>query len=51
MLKELEEQMKEAARKFEFEKAAQIRDRLKAIKARIIHEQTAISGTSVLGAG
>jgi excinuclease ABC subunit B len=51
MLKELEEKMKEAARKFEFEKAAQIRDRLKAIKARIIHEQTASSGTSVLGAG
>ena len=51
MLKELEENMKEAARKFEFEKAAQIRDRLKAIKARIIHEQTASSGTSVLGAG
>jgi excinuclease ABC subunit B len=51
MLKELEENMKEAARKFEFEKAAQIRDRLKAIKARIIHEQTATSGTTVLGAG
>jgi excinuclease ABC subunit B len=51
MLKELEEKMKEAARKFEFEKAAQIRDRLKAIKARIIHEQTASSGASVLGAG
>jgi excinuclease ABC subunit B len=51
MLKELEEKMKEAARRFEFEKAAQIRDRLKAIKARIIHEQAASSGTSVLGAG
>ena len=51
MLKELEASMKEAARQFEFEKAAQIRDRLKAIKARIIHEQSAVSGTSVLGAG
>jgi excinuclease ABC subunit B len=51
MLKELEEKMKEAARRFEFEKAAQIRDRLKAIKARIIHEQSASSGASVLGAG
>jgi excinuclease ABC subunit B len=51
LLKELEEQMKEAARKFEFEKAAQIRDRLKAIKARAIHEQTATAGASVLGAG
>jgi excinuclease ABC subunit B len=31
-LAELEEKMREAARKFEFEKAAQIRDRIKAIK-------------------
>jgi excinuclease ABC subunit B len=51
LLKELEEQMKEAARRFEFEKAAQIRDRLKAIKARALHEQTATAGASVLGAG
>jgi excinuclease ABC subunit B len=51
LLKELEEQMKEAARKFEFEKAAQIRDRLKAIKARALHEQTATVSASVLGAG
>jgi excinuclease ABC subunit B len=29
---ELEERMKEAARKFEFEKAAQLRDRVKALK-------------------
>ncbi len=50
LLKELEESMKEAARKFEFEKAAQIRDRLKAIKARAIHEQTATSSAPVLGA-
>jgi excinuclease ABC subunit B len=32
-LSDLEEQMREAARKFEFEKAAQLRDRLKALKA------------------
>jgi excinuclease ABC subunit B len=51
LLKELEEQMKEAAKKFEFEKAAQIRDRLKAIKARAIHEQTATAGTGMRGAG
>jgi excinuclease ABC subunit B len=51
LLKELEEQMKEAAKKFEFEKAAQIRDRLKAIKARAIHEQTATAGAIVRGAG
>lgn len=50
-LKELENQMKEAAKKFEFEKAAQIRDRLKAIKSRAIHEETASSGASVRGAG
>jgi excinuclease ABC subunit B len=32
-LGELEERMREAARKFEFEKAAQIRDKLKALRA------------------
>jgi excinuclease ABC subunit B len=31
---ELEERMREAARKFEFEKAAQLRDRLKEMRAR-----------------
>ncbi len=30
---ELEERMREAARKFEFEKAAQLRDRVKSLKA------------------
>jgi excinuclease ABC subunit B len=33
LLDELEERMREAARKFEFEKAAQIRDKLKALRA------------------
>ncbi|MFB3829507.1 MAG: excinuclease ABC subunit UvrB [Bryobacteraceae bacterium] len=33
-LVELEERMRDAARKFEFEKAAQLRDRLKALKVR-----------------
>jgi excinuclease ABC subunit B len=33
---ELEEKMREAARKFEFEKAAQLRDRLKALRARAL---------------
>jgi excinuclease ABC subunit B len=33
LLAELEERMREAARKFEFEKAAQIRDKLKALRA------------------
>ena len=31
---ELEERMREAAKKFEFEQAAQIRDRIKALKTR-----------------
>jgi excinuclease ABC subunit B len=30
---ELEERMREAARKFEFEKAAQLRDKVKTLKA------------------
>ncbi|MBS1859653.1 MAG: excinuclease ABC subunit UvrB [Acidobacteria bacterium] len=33
LIGELEERMREAARKFEFEKAAQLRDRVKALKA------------------
>jgi excinuclease ABC subunit B len=33
---ELEEKMREAARKFEFEKAAQLRDRIKALKAKAV---------------
>ena len=32
LLKQLETQMREAAKKFEFEKAAQIRDRIKSLK-------------------
>jgi excinuclease ABC subunit B len=35
-LAELEERMRDAARKFEFEKAAQIRDRIKAVRAKSI---------------
>jgi excinuclease ABC subunit B len=33
---ELEQKMREAAKKFEFEKAAQVRDRIKALKARLV---------------
>jgi excinuclease ABC subunit B len=33
---ELEEKMREAARKFDFEKAAELRDRLKSLKARLL---------------
>ena len=32
---ELEERMRDAARKFEFEKAAQLRDRIKALRAAV----------------
>ena len=35
-LGELDERMREAARKFEFEKAAQIRDKIKALRARSV---------------
>ncbi len=34
VLAELEERMREAARKFEFEKAAQLRDRIKELRTR-----------------
>jgi excinuclease ABC subunit B len=41
LLGELEERMREAARKFEFEKAAQIRDKLKALRASSVAGTTA----------
>jgi excinuclease ABC subunit B len=41
LLGELEERMREAARKFEFEKAAQIRDKLKALRASSVESITA----------
>jgi excinuclease ABC subunit B len=44
LMKELEEQMREAAKKFEFEKAAQIRDRLKAMKSTDLYETSAVGG-------
>jgi excinuclease ABC subunit B len=34
LIKKLEQQMREAAKQFEFEKAAQFRDRIKALKER-----------------
>jgi len=34
MLQQLELQMREAAKKFEFEKAAQLRDRIRSLKQR-----------------
>ena len=38
-LKELEERMRDAARKFEFEKAAALRDRIKALKSREVFSE------------
>jgi excinuclease UvrABC nuclease subunit len=34
LLQQLESQMREAAKKFEFEKAAQLRDRIRSLKQR-----------------
>lgn len=45
-LAELEAAMREAAKRFEFEKAAQIRDRIKALKAPKVYEETAAAGAS-----
>jgi excinuclease ABC subunit B len=37
----LEESMRDAAKKFEFEKAAQLRDRIKALKSPRVYEESA----------
>ena len=50
LIVELEQQMREAAKKFEFEKAAQIRDRLKTVKSRGLYEETTSSSVSMRGA-
>jgi excinuclease ABC subunit B len=39
LIAELEERMREAARKFEFEKAAELRDRIKALKQREVYDE------------
>jgi excinuclease ABC subunit B len=49
-LAELEQQMRDYAKKFEFEKAAQIRDRIKALKSRGLYEESAIAGSRMFGA-
>jgi excinuclease ABC subunit B len=46
LILELENNMRAAAKAFEFEKAAQFRDRVKALKANAIYEETASSRTS-----
>jgi len=39
LIAELEERMREAARKFEFEKAAELRDRIKSLKQREVYDE------------
>lgn len=43
LIGELETKMREAAKRFEFEKAAQLRDRIKALKATGVYEEAAAS--------
>jgi excinuclease ABC subunit B len=47
LVSELEQQMREHAKAFEFEKAAQIRDRVKALKSRTLYEQAAAGGAGM----
>jgi excinuclease ABC subunit B len=51
LIVELEEQMREYAKKFEFEKAAQVRDRLKVIKSRTLYDEAAVGGSGMRGTG
>jgi excinuclease ABC subunit B len=44
-LAELEHKMREAAKKFEFETAAQLRDRIKALKAKAIYQDSPVAPT------
>ena len=48
LIAELEERMREAARKFEFEKAAELRDRIKSLKQREVYDEIPAVG---VGAG
>ena len=43
-LAELEQKMRAAAKNFEFEKAAQLRDRLKALRSKFIDAQSTADG-------
>ncbi len=49
LIEEFEKKMKEAAKAFEFEKAAQYRDRVKELKAPKPYEQTEVRGADRLG--
>ncbi len=50
-IEELEQRMRDAARKFEFERAAEIRDRIKSLKARFVYGEFAESGAGRRGSG
>ena len=43
LILELEQKMREAAKAFEFEKAAQFRDRMKALKASSVYEESSVA--------
>jgi len=49
LVHDLEENMREAAKKFEFEKAARFRDRIKELRARGIYEEAAAGGAAGVG--
>jgi excinuclease ABC subunit B len=51
LLAELEQQMKEAARKFEFERAAELRDRIKTWRTREVYGEVAVDRPGGGGAG
>ncbi len=51
LIADLEESMREAARKFEFEKAAQYRDRIKELKSPELYAETATRGADRLRTG
>jgi len=44
LIQDLEQNMREAAKKFEFEKAAKFRDRIKALRSKEVYEEAAASG-------
>ena len=45
LIAELETRMKEAAKQFEFEKAAQFRDRIKDLRTQVLYEESPVSRT------
>ena len=49
LIHDLEESMREAAKKFEFEKAARFRDRIKSLKTLEVYEEAAAGGAAGIG--